>query len=116
MKSDTWLYSERQAAAEQRFALDDSWAVGRMTGSSVRLTMIYKGIYKLKKMCIIINARLKYGAYGEVVNTSDCGSDTRRFDPCYAPQIDNKCFLKHFFYYKKKKFLEGTKKKNYVKE
>ena len=50
MKSDTWLYSERQAAAGQRFASDDSWAVGRMTESSVRFTMIYKGIYKSNRI------------------------------------------------------------------
>ena len=32
-------------------------------------------------------ACLKYGVYGEVVNTLDCGSSTRRFDPCYTPQL-----------------------------
>lgn len=30
-----------------------------------------------------------YGARGEVVNTSDCGSDMRRFDPCRAPHNEN---------------------------
>ena len=38
------------------------------------------------------NARFKtygYGVYGEVVNTADCGSATRRFDPCYTPQNEN---------------------------
>ena len=28
-----------------------------------------------------------YGAYGEVVNTSDCGSDMRAFEPRYAPHL-----------------------------
>ncbi len=31
----------------------------------------------------------KYGVYGEVVNTADCGSAMRRFDPCYTPQNEN---------------------------
>lgn len=39
------------------------------------------------------NARFKtynYGVYGEVVNTADCGSAMRRFDPCYTPQTKTK--------------------------
>lgn len=31
----------------------------------------------------------EYGAHGEVVNTADCGSAMRRFDPCCAPQNEN---------------------------
>lgn len=40
-----------------------------------------------------------YGVYGEVVNTADCGSAMRRFDPCYTPQTINvrsKGFLRPF--------------------
>ena len=32
-----------------------------------------------------IMSRTLYGGYGEVVNTADCGSVTRGFDPHYSP-------------------------------
>ena len=53
------------------------------------------------------NARFKtyeYGVYGEVVNTADCGSAMRRFDPCYTPQNENersKDFPRPFILFKK---------------
>ena len=34
-----------------------------------------------------MHANCAYGACGEVVNTADCGSVMRRFDPCYAPHV-----------------------------
>ena len=30
------------------------------------------------------------GGYGEAVNTADCGSVTRGFDPHYSPQIQGR--------------------------
>lgn len=44
----------------------------------------------------IIN--IAHGGCGEVVNTSDCGSDIRGFDSPQSPHLLNKPLFKGFFY------------------